>query len=136
MHLTKRARRIKHGVTLFHVYGFKDKTAFIDTMFVTSKPYQTSLSLFANYSRKPAPASRSPHGAAFSLVDAHMIGSQTYNWHRVFFSRKKAESYAALIRSGCDVSSMFGGTKRVVNHDTDYPEEPYPGECYYDYADD
>lgn len=33
-----------------------------------------------------------------------------YNLHRVFFSRKKAESYLKLVQSGCDVRSMFSSS--------------------------
>ena len=66
--------------------------------------------LFFDYAHSPSKRIGWCYSTA-SLLDCHVIGQQTYNLHRLFFSRKKAESYAKLVRSGCDVSSMFPGAR-------------------------
>lgn len=114
---TKKVRRFKHGVTVFKVYTYQDRgqtpVAVVEQLFITSRPFYSSSTdtLFANYARRPGIPRTQTWYSSMSLRDAHVIGTQTYNLHRLFFSRKKAESYAKLVRSGCDVSSMFPGER-------------------------
>ena len=113
---TKRVRRFKHGATVFSVLAFQspdENVAIIEERFVTSRPYQSKISgsLFADVNYYPTTRSTYGYSPMISMIDAHVTGSQTYNLHRVFFSRKKAESYAKLVRSGCDVSTMFPGDR-------------------------
>lgn len=101
---------MRQGVTVWYVLAFPEGEAYIEQRCLADKPKpRKSLlgkSAFVEYYYPGF-----DHKGQFGLLDCHVMGNQTYNWHRLFFSRRKAESYAKLVRSGCDVSSMFGSNK-------------------------
>lgn len=136
----KNFKRLRQGVTVWTVHAFEDGTGFIRQHLVAGFPThemwgekRKSSSLFVPYAKEMIPcrwstsiakalrssqqliqdAGKHPIMHKFSMLDMHACGlQQRYNRHRMFFSRKKAESYLKLVQSGCDVSQLFSIMKR------------------------
>lgn len=112
MRMTKRMKRMRQGVTVWIVHAFADRAAvseyggWIDEVVLLGKVAFKSPRTGSNYVHVDY---LTAHGnrSDFSLLDMHVYEQQSYNEHRVFFSRRKAENYLKLVQSGCDVRQMF-----------------------------
>lgn len=88
---------LRQGQTIHFVYGL-GKGSFITTHLVMSKPYHHKFSTVSFPKKELAIITRKFHGDGFVyedvmfLSDANVVPN-TYNKHRLFFSRKKAETY-------------------------------------------
>lgn len=105
MNLTKKQRKMRQGVTVWIVSGFLKRDyrqSHMKKYVLKDKPHQSfELGLFISYKTSDGGTS------SFSLMDCHAAGRQSYNLHRLFFSRRKAERYLKMLQEGCDVRSMF-----------------------------
>ena len=89
--MKNKINKLKSGVTVYIVHAL-NKSSCVDKHRLTSKPYKNGVtdSLFVNVSDL--------YGA-FSLQDVGVIPNE-YNNHKLFFSRRRAESYLKLCLNG------------------------------------
>lgn len=124
--MTKRLKRIKQGVTFWRVHAFpgnlvEGPTAYITKCIALGKVFKHNHSFWIpTFSTPYYPCGdyKTPSRKNFcnsfnelflrseSCKDMHLT-PQSYNHHRVFFSKRAAEKYVQLVLSGSNISQMF-----------------------------
>ncbi len=104
--LSKRIRNmLKQGKTVYYVYAFPEQQiAFIETSVIMGAPYWVEWDLvnggawFVPCHFYPDCLNGEFWSDTFSLQDGNIIPND-YNHHKVFTSRRKAQSYVKSIRA-------------------------------------
>lgn len=97
-------KNIKSGCTVYYVHAMGKNSSVIKYK-VTNRPFMNrNIGMFVNVEYFPKLTGGSSLNTHFSLEDCNVI-QNCYNDHRLFFSRKKAESYCKLCKKlGIDSS--------------------------------
>lgn len=112
-------KNIKAGKTIYVVQAFPaEKRAELITVRVASLPRSVHI-IGASYAHmfrgrrfyENSTSEWYKEARQISLLDIHRFPGNTYNFHRAFSSKKKAQAYADLVKSGSNVCSMFGYTR-------------------------